>query len=74
MLVMQTKHPEGYVRMEERIICEAGFAWRRVLRRLEDRVNAYLRDGWQIRSPLENTGFLRARYIVRLDRPTKGTA
>lgn len=67
----RTVYPEGWVRMEERIICEAGFIWRRVLARLERRVNELLADGtgWQIRSDLESTGILRARYIVRLGRP-----
>lgn len=54
---------------EEAIVCEAGFLWRRVLRRLEKRVNEMLAAGWMMDGWIVlNQGTLRKSHIVRLVR------
>ena len=53
--------------MREAIVCEAGILWRRVLRRLEERVGRYLAAGWHLQG-LEKYGVVRVCFIAVLER------
>lgn len=51
----------------EKIVCEGGFLWRRVLERLECRVNAVLAAGYEITAVNVHFGLLgRVAYMVTM--------
>jgi hypothetical protein len=58
---------------EERLVCESGFLWRRVLRRFEERVNEHLKTGWTIShyTGIQEWGFFRSKLLVVLRRERK---